>query len=295
MTAPEFDARLAAWARAQPGIAALVQMGSRVQPGATVDEWSDWDFQLIADNPADFVNLSWPAQIAPCWAVHLERTPRGVQKLSAIFAGGFEADFVLLPVWQMKLVYWAMARPGLAGLYPRALRQGIATTRLWLRPGHRVVTGGPDWENRLKALDAAWPEAILSAEDFAFRVAGFWRYAAWVGKKIRRGELRAAQRCLHLELREHGYVLLAEEARLAGRTPRPEARQAERWLEPRRLQQTTPGAGPGAPELARALLAELEFFREVSGNVARQRGFAMPDHAALEQWLRIELAEVELR
>jgi len=290
MTAPEFEARLVDWARAQPGIEALVQIGSRVQPGAVVDAWSDWDYHLMVRDPGRYENREWPAQIAPCWSAHLERTPRGVMKVSALFAGGWEADFVLLPAWQMKLVYWAMAHPGLQPLYPRALRQGVAGTRVWVRPGYRVVLGGPAWENRLAALAVAGPEGVFSPEDFRYHTAGFWRHAAWTARKIRRGELRAAQRGMHLELREHTYALLAEEARLAGRTPRPEARQAERWLADRRLQQTEPGTGPGAPGLARTLLAELELFREVSQAVAAGRGFTAPDHAAVENWLRAELA-----
>ncbi len=291
MTVPEFEARLAAWAGTQPGLEALVQMGSRVQPGATVDAWSDWDYHLIADDPARFESGDWLARIAPCWSVHLDRTPRGVMKLSAVFAGGHEADFVLLPAWPMRLVYWAMARPGFAGLYPRALRQGIAQTRLWLRPGHRLVHGGFAWERRLQALAVTWPEAIFSASDFQFHVSGFWRQAVWVAKKIRRGEGRAALRGFHVELREHTYALLAEEARLAGRAPRPEGRKAEHWLDGRRREQTAVVTAPGQRELAAALRAELELFGEATATVARARGWLAPDHGAMEAWLRAELDE----
>jgi aminoglycoside 6-adenylyltransferase len=291
MTVPEFEARLVDWARAQRGIEALLQIGSRAQPGAVVDAWSDWDYQLVASDPGRYENRDWPAQIAPCWSAHLERTPRGVMKVSAIFTGGWEVDFVLLPAWQMKLVYWAMAHPGLQPLYPRALRQGIANTRLWARPGCRVVIGGPAWEKRLAALAVVWPEGGFTAGDFLFHTAGFWRHAVWTAKKILRGELRAAHRWMHLELREHTYALLAEEARLAGRTPRPEARQAEQWLDAARLRQTAITTGPGQRELARALLAELELFREVTQSVGTRHGWTVPDHTAVESWLRTELAK----
>lgn len=290
MTAPEFEARLVAWVRAQPGVEALVQIGSRVQPGGVVDAWSDWDYQLIVRDPASYENRDWPAQIAPCWTAHLERTPRGVMKLSAVFAGGWEADFVLLPAWQMKLVFWAMAHPGLQPFYPPALRQGVANTRLWLRPGHRVVLGGPAWEKRLAALAGPWPETGFTADDFLFHAAGFWRHAVWAAKKIRRGELLAAQRWAHVELREHTFALLAEEARLEGRAPRAEARQAERWLGEARLRQTAALTGTTPRALAGALLAELTLFREVTASVAAHRGWPVPDYAAVEAWLRTELA-----
>jgi aminoglycoside 6-adenylyltransferase len=291
MTAPEFEARLVAWARARPDVAALVQIGSRVQAGATVDAWSDWDYQLIVRDPAPYLNRAWPAQIAPCWTAHLERTPRGVMKLSAVFAGGWEADFVLLTAWQMKLVCAALRHPGAAAWYPGALREGVRNLRLVAGPGHRMVLGGPAWERRYAGLAVAWPERGFTADDFLFHTAGFWRHAVWTARKIRRGELRAAQRWAHVELREHTYALLAEEARLAGRAPRPEARQAERWLDGTRLQQTAALTGVTQRELAGALLAELALFREVTAHVAARRGWTAPDHTAVEAWLRTELAQ----
>jgi hypothetical protein len=289
MTAPEFEARVVAWARQLPDLEALVQIGSRVQPGAVVDGWSDWDYQLIVRDPAAYLNRDWPGEIAPCWNAHFERTERGVTKLSAVFAGGWEADFVLLASWQMKLVCGAMRHPGWEAWYPSALRTGIRNQRLVARPGHRVVLGGPAWERRYAALDVAWPEPGFSAADFAQHVAAFWRHAAWAVKKTMRGELRAAQRWQHAEMREHLYAVLAEEARQTGRTPRPEARQAEQWLDSTRLRQTAHETGPDRQLLGRALLAEMALFREVSEHVAAQRGFARPDKAALEAWLRDEL------
>jgi hypothetical protein len=291
MTASEFEARLVAWVRARPDVAALVQIGSRVQVGATVDAWSDWDYQLIVRDPTPYLNRAWPAQIAPCWTAHLERTPRGVMKLSAVFAGGWEADFVLLTAWQMRLVCRAMRHPGAAAWYPPALREGVRNLRLVAGPGHRVVIGGSAWEQRYAALGVAWPESGFTADDFLFHTAGFWRHAVWITKKIRRGELRAAQRWAHIELREHTYALLAEEARLEGRAPRPEARQAERWLGEARLRQMTALTGVTQRELAGALLAELTLFHEVTASVAARRGWAVPDHAAVGAWLRTELAQ----
>lgn len=292
MTAPEFEARIVEWARQQPDLEALVQIGSRVQPGAIVDAWSDWDYHLIVRQPARYFNRDWPAQIAPCWCAHFERTARGVVKLSAVFAEGREVDFIPLAAWQVKLAYAAMRHPGARGWFPPALHRGIHNLRLVARPGTRVIVGGPAWERRLTALAVEWPAADFSATDFQEHTSAFWRHAVWVGKKIMRGELRAALRWHHLELREQVYALLEEEARLAGRTPRPEARKAEHWLDDARLRQTVITTGPEQRVLARALLAELTLFREVAQSVAARRGFSLPDYSAVETWLRTELAKV---
>lgn len=292
MTAPEFEARVIDWARQQPDLEALVQIGSRVQPGAKVDEWSDWDYQLVLRRTTRYLNRDWPAQIAPCWNAHHERTERGVVKLSAVFAEGREVDFVLLTSWQMKLVCWAMGHPGWQGWFPPALRAGIHNLHLVAKPGYRVVIGGAAWERRYAALAVDWSRPGFSAGDFDRHVAAFWRHAVWVAKKIIRGELRAALRWKHVELREHLFALLAEEARLAGRNPRPEARQAELWLDSTRLQQTVIETGPKQTVLARALLAEIALFREVSDHVAVRRGFPRSDCAAIEKWLRAELGRL---
>ncbi|MBL9218764.1 MAG: aminoglycoside 6-adenylyltransferase [Opitutaceae bacterium] len=292
MTAQDFEARIVAWAGAQSDVEALVQIGSRVQPGAQIDSWSDWDYQLIVRTPAKYHNRDWPAQIAPCWSAHFERTERAVTKLSAVFADGWEADFVLLSAWQMKLVCFAMRHPQAQGWFPGALRRGICNFRLIAGPGHRVVLGGSAWEQRYAALSGPWPTPGFVADDFQRHTAAFWRHAVWVAKKILRGELRAAMRWSQVELRNHVYVLLAEEARLAGREPRPEARKAEKWLDERRLNQTAISTSLDQRSLARALLAELTLFEEVCRSVAESRGFAQQDYSAVAAWLRAELAKL---
>jgi hypothetical protein len=292
MIAPEFEARILSWAQAQPGMQALVQIGSRVQSGGTVDAWSDWDYQLIVRQPAEYYNREWPLQIARCWSSHFERTERGVVKLSAVFEGGLEADFVILSAWQIKLTCWAMRHPGAQAFFPGVLKRGIHNFRLVAAPGYRVVLGGPEWEKRYAALQVPWQDAQFSSEDFRHHVAAFWRHAVWVAKKILRGELRAAMRWSQVELREHTYALLAEEARLEGRTPRPEARKAEQWLGAGRLQQTAMPTGPERAQLAAALLAELVLFQDLTQSVASRRQFTIPDHTAVAQWLTAELAKV---
>jgi len=292
MTPQVFEARIIDWARQQPDVEALVQIGSRAQSGGEVDVWSDWDYHLIVHNPSSFLNSEWPAQIAPCWCAHYEKTERGVVKMSAIFAGGLEVDFVPLAAWQMKLVYWAMAHPVFERYYPDALRRGIANTQLVVRPGYKVILGGSAWEHRLGALSVIWPERNLSLLDFSVHAAAFWRHAVWALKKCARGESRAALRWLQVELIDHVYALLAEEARLAGRPARPEARKAEKWLDARRLAQTAIETSLDQRVLARALLAQITLFEEVCRSVADRRNFDLPDYSAVASWLRQELTKL---
>jgi hypothetical protein len=292
MTAPEFEARLVAWARQQPGLEALVLAGSRAT-GHETDEWSDWDFQLISAHPERYRGTAWLSRVAPCWCANAERTPRGVVKVSAVFVDGWEVDFVPLAAWQMKLVYWAMRHPARAAWMPSRLVQGIQETRSFmLGSGYRLLVGSPAWTERFAALSVPWPAAELSADEFARHTAAFWPKAVWVFKKIARPEPRSAMHWLHLLVVQHVYVLLAEEARLEGRVPRPEARKAEQWLDARRLAQTDIATGTDPCGLARALLAEITMFEEVCASVAASRGFKPEDYSAVAAWLRTGLTKL---
>ena len=295
MTPHEFEARIVDWARRQPDVEALVLAGSRAL-GSGVDEWSDWDFHLISARPQQYYRTDWLAEIAPTWCAHAERTPRGVIKVSAVFEGGLEADFVPLAAWQMKLVYWGMRHPAWAKEMPTRLRRGILETRAFLLgSGYRVLVGGKAWERRLTALDVEWVGPSMSAEEFFRHVGAFWQKSVWLTKKIARPEPRSAMHWLHKLVTDHVYALLAEEARLAGRPARPEARKAEQWLDARRLAQTVIATGTDQRVLARALLAEITLFEEVSRSVAATRSFILPDHSAVAAWLRAELMKLTER
>jgi hypothetical protein len=193
----------------------------------------------------------------------------------------------------MKLVYWAMRFPAHADLMPGRLRRGIRETRAFmLGTGHRLLVGSPSWARRFEALQQPWPDPGLSAGEFAGQVGAFWQKSVWVCKKIARPEPRSAMHWMHGLVTEHVYALLAEEARLAGRVARPEARKAEQWLDERRQAQTAFETGPDPRTLARALLAVIALFEEVSRSVAATRGFARPDDQAVAAWLRRELTRI---
>ncbi len=293
MTDGEFEARIVDWAHRQPGLEALVLAGSRARPDGQADHWSDWDFHLITSRPQVYRNNRWLTQIAPCWCAMAERTPRGVVKVSAVFENGLEADFVPLAAWQMKLVYAGMKHPGWASWMPHRLRRGIQETRAFmLGSGFRLLAGNSEWHRRFSALETAWPAMELAEDEFVSHAAAFWPKAVWVFKKIARPEPRSAMHWLHLLSVQHVYVLLAEEARLAGREPRPEARKAEKWLDERRLNQTAISVSLDQRSLARALLAELTLFEEACRSVAESRGFAQQDYSAVAAWLRAELAKL---
>jgi hypothetical protein len=293
MTPQEFETRIVEWAHRQSDIKALVQIGSRVQTGGVADALSDWDFHLISTTPGKYHGTDWLTEISPPWCAHAERTPRGVIKVSAVFEGCLEADFILLKDWQMKLVYWAMQHPEWVKWMPARLHRGILETRvILLGSGHRVLVGGKAWEQRLTALKIPWAGQRMSAEEFSQHTAAFWQKSVWVAKKIARPESRSAMHWLHKLIVQHVYALLEEEAWLAGRVARPEALKAEKWLDAKRLAQTDIVTGTDQRGLARALLAAITLFEEASRSVAQSRSFVQTDYSAVAAWLRAELSKL---
>jgi hypothetical protein len=288
----DFEKRLVEWARDQTDIQALVLAGSRAS-GEQLDRWADWDFHLITSDPRRYQATEWLARFAPIWCANAEVTPRGVVKVSAIFADGLEADFVPLAAWQMKLVYFSMRHPEWRQWMPSRLFRGILETRAFLLgSGYRVLIGGSAWENRLQALSHEWPSITMSHGEFCRHCGAFWQKSVWVLKKIARPEPRSAIHWMYKLVLEHTYALLAEEARLSGRQSRPEARKAEKWLGPDRLKQTSLTTGLDQLTLATTLLAEISLFEEVARAVADRRRFALPDYAAVANWLRSELRAI---
>jgi len=289
VTPEDFEKRLVAWARKQSDIHALILAGSRAKE-VPQDRWADWDFHIISSSPRRYYGTEWLWDIAPVWCAHSEVTPRMVTKVSAVFADGLEVDFVPLAAWQMKLVYFFMNYPGWQHWMPRRLFHGILETRAFLLgSGYNVLIGGVAWENRLQALFREWPAIAMHADECRRHCSAFWQKAVWVFKKIARPEIRSAIHWLHKLVLDHSYVFLAEEARLAGRQPRPEARKAEKWLDAGRLAQTAITTGPDQKQLASVLLDEIALFEDVSRHVADVRGFTLPDHSAVAGWLRSEL------
>jgi hypothetical protein len=292
MTPQEFEARIIDWARRQSGVEALVLAGSRAH-GGVVDEFADWDFHLISTRPTQYQCTDWLSEIAPLWCANAELTPRGVIKVSAIFEGGHEVDFIPLASWKMKMVYWAMRHPEWVKWMPTLLHRGIIETRAFLLgSGYRVVIGRNGWEKRLTALNAHWNGLQMTTEEFTTHAAAFWQKAIWLAKKIARPEPRSAMHWLHKLITDHVYALLAEEARLAGRSSRPEARKAEQWLDAKRLTQTAVETGTDQRVLARALLGQITLFEEVCRSVAGSRGWEAPDYSAVAAWLRQELGKL---
>jgi hypothetical protein len=274
---------VAAWAQAQPDVRALVQIGSRVQPGARPDAWSDFDYQLITTRPERYRDGAFARGLGDCWAHGVEASFGSVLKVKAVYAGALEADFVILRHLEVRLALLALRWPAAARCWPRRLAEGVQSLRIVAGPGWKVIKGGPAWERRYGRLSALRPD--LTAGEFGRLCGRFWSQAAWAAKKAQRGEFLASQRALHLCLLEDYFRLCEAAARAAGRPAWPEARRAEQWLGESRLAGVQAGSAPDRASLLRALHLIADGFAATAAELAEARQWPRPDYGAVRTWL----------
>lgn len=284
MSDPVLD-RISAWTERREDLSALVQIGSRVQPGGVADEWSDYDFQLITRRPTLYRDAATWRELGDAWVVSTQRVFGGADKVTLILPGAVEVDFVILKAIELRVAFAALRAPGLASLWPPPLKFGVRDLRIVACPGWRLIKGGAAWEKRYARLGAVPPWPRLDESEFHEVCAAFWAAAVWTAKKVARGELRAAQRHFHVSLTESLWRLLEEEARDQSRPARPEARRAERWLPPERVGQTGFASAAEAGALRRALAESIAAFDEVAAALARRRGWAPRDFSGVREWL----------
>jgi hypothetical protein len=285
MSGPDesWSATVATWAHAQPDIRALVQIGSRVQLGATVDPWSDYDYHLVTSRPGRYADGSFCREFGPCWAFGAQTAFGNALKVTGVYAGALEADFVVLRHWEVRVAAAALSWPASERLWPAPLRAGVANLRIVAAPGWKVIKGGGAWEKRYARLRPL--RMPLSEAEFNGICGVFWTQLVWTAKKAQRGEFRAAQRAFHLQLVESALRMLQEGALQNGRQAFPLGRHAEAWLTEEQRKDTAFGTAPDRENLLAALGRITVVFELSSLAVAAKNGWTVGRYPEARAWL----------
>jgi hypothetical protein len=283
MLEAEWNETLAKWAHARNDIQAFVQIGSRVQADGRADAWSDYDYQLITSCPGRYLDGAFARQISRCWAVGTNRAFGNATKISAVYDGALEAEFVILKHWEVVVATTALRWPNLDGWWPRILRRGIEDLQGVAGSGWRMIKGGSKWEQRYGRLRPF--QERLTHDDFDRLCDEFWSHFVWAVKKAERGEFLAAQRAFHEILFERALSLLQEEGLLEDKMARPRGRRAEQWLSPARLQSVRIPTSPDRDSLLAAFDRVAALFADVSDVVARKNCWDCPSYPEARAWL----------
>jgi hypothetical protein len=278
-----WDGAVSAWARSRPDIQALVQIGSRVQQGTRADAWSDYDYHLVTSRPGDYRDGRFAGEIGDCWVSGVQIAFGNAVKVTAVYQGAMEADFVILGSLDVRIVMAALRWPWTRAFWPGLLTRGVESFRIVAGPGWRVVKGGAPWEERYRRVTPLGVELTLA--QFRDLCGEFWTQLVWAAKKAARGELRASQRALHVHLLENAFRILQEEALLEGRRAYPLSRRAEGWLTAEQLAGTDIHSSPDKMALLQALTRISGLFAEASRSVATRRGWSPPETERVRSWL----------
>jgi Streptomycin adenylyltransferase len=276
-------AAVSTWANAQRDIEALVQIGSRVQSDTPSDEWSDYDYQVITTNPGKYRSGEFTREIGRRWAWGKERAFGNVVKITAVYEGALEADFIVLNYHQVRLATAALRWPATSGMWPRALVSGINSLRGVAGSGWKVLKGGRAWERRYARITPA--TFGMTERQFKALSGEFWVQLVWAAKKALRGELVASQRTLHLYLVEDSLRMHEEQVLLEGSRAYPRGRRAEAWLSATQLASVSTGARPEKTQLLEALAQISEGFEGAEAAVSKLKGWRVEDHQEIRKWI----------
>lgn len=275
MTPEQRLERIAAWARATPGVQAALVIGSRARTETPADAHSDSDVVLVCDEPSRWLSQdAWLAEFGTPVLTFAEETAVGGQlERRVLYDDGGDVDFSII-------------HPEAAAALA-ASAEGAAV----LRRGRRSLydADGRFQSIPLEPLAAGWPPPAASVADAAH---DFWYHVLWAARKLVRGELWVALHCLHGHLAPLLRRAVEWDAAAGGaQDVWFRGRFLERWARPEIVARLRGTMADYDPLQARAaLLACADLFADLTRPIATAVGAAYPE--AGEQRVRELVAEL---
>jgi aminoglycoside 6-adenylyltransferase len=256
-------------ARNDPTIHGIVLLGSRARADRPADEWSDTDLLLVVDDPDAFLaDAGWPARLGAMAITFLEETGHGRRERRVLYVDGTDLDLVPISVDEIR-----RGPTELAGL--EILRRGFRI----LHDRDGLLADLPAWVADHPVSDD-WPPQVVAFENL---VSDFWYHAVWTARKLRRGELWVALRCLDGYMKGRLLTILEWQARSrdgADADPWFDGRFLERWADAEAVAGLRGAfAHNDAADVARARRATMALFRHEAGDLAVRLELPYPGRA----------------
>jgi len=256
----DLEARIAAWAAGEENVRASALVGSRARADVPADEWSDFDIVLFARDPAALlVRDDWVATFGRPRLTFLEPTAVGEQlERRVLYEDGTDVDFAIVPVELLD-------HPAVAHVASRGIRV--------------LVDKDGELGSRLAELPEPAPPSPPNEAALRELTADFFYHAVWAARKLRRGEVFTAKRCVDSYM--ENVLIRILEWRTHAENPDVDTWHAgrfiERWADPAALEEFRGTfAAYDEADVRRALFASMDFFRARARETADLLGLVYP-------------------
>jgi aminoglycoside 6-adenylyltransferase len=277
--------RITEWATTKDNIRAAVLLGSQARTERPADEWSDADISLFTTDMDTYLSSSdWLHEIEK---VHLTMLGvsgfGGMRQWRVMFDGARDVELTVMPDEMMKILVFMLQ----ADSVPPEAKTGVEELRTVMRRGVRMLVDKDGTMEQIASMliPGEPPQAVPPTEkEFLNLVNDFWYHTIWVAKKLRRGELWTAKACLDGYLKWDCVLPMVQWHTKASHGWQTDIWHSGRFMEKWADQRVIEGlrgsfAHYDAADIARALLAQMESFREVAIETVKLLGYLYPQDA----------------
>jgi aminoglycoside 6-adenylyltransferase len=264
--------RLTEWARTDGAVRALLLLGSRARQDHPADEWSDTDVIVVVDDPETVLaDASWPSRFGPVAISFIEETGHNRRERRVLYADATDLDVVPVPTYEVRR---GLADEGGLLILGRGYRVLVDKEELFADLPERIAS----------AVEAdqrhEWPPPLV---DFENLIGDFWYHAVWSARKLRRGELWVALRCVDGYMKRLLLAILEWRHRAGGdggADPWFDGRFLEQWVDPEtQAALAACFAHYDAADIARALRGTMDLFRRLATDLAVRLELPYPARA----------------
>jgi aminoglycoside 6-adenylyltransferase len=259
----ELEGLIVDWGGQENNVRAIALVGSRARSDTPADEWSDYDVVVFArDAAALLVREDWIGEFGEPRLTFVEPTAVGDQReRRVLYEDGTDVDFAVVPSELLE-------HPAVAHVASRGIRV--------------LLDKDGELTARLADLPEPAPPALPDETALGDLVSDFLYHAVWAAKKLRRGEVFTAKRCVDSYM--ENVLLRVLEWRTRAENPTVDTWHAgrflERWADPVELAEFAGTfARYDAADVRRALFASMDFFRRHAQETARLLELTYPSEA----------------
>ncbi len=169
----KMEEKFVSWAQTVEDIRAAFIVGSRARTDHPADEWSDMDIIIFSTKPNFYLsNKEWLNNMGELWTSFVSQTAGGDFECLTLFEGGWQVDFVIDSVDNLKQMVESKT-------IPDNFHRGV-----------RVIIDKDRVSQHIMPKYCKAPKSLTLSEDLFLQYANmFWFIALYMAKQILRNDL----------------------------------------------------------------------------------------------------------